>query len=134
MMCAERKFRDEDDFRSRFAQLRREDEAHAPAFNLSPRRGTRRPGRSTRTLIVAAACVTTMAAALFILLVPRKAERPPAKPIASLAEWRAPTDFLLDTPGRDLLKTVPAIGASQDYSEALRPRSKSPQSRKHVVP
>jgi|GEM_PF-3913187 len=26
-----------------------------------------------------------------------------------IAEWRAPTDFLLHTPGRELLTTVPSI-------------------------
>jgi hypothetical protein len=29
-----------------------------------------------------------------------------------ISEWQSPTDFLLKTPGDDLLKTVPRVGAS----------------------
>jgi hypothetical protein len=30
--------------------------------------------------------------------------------VASITEWKAPTDFLLETPGRELLRTVPRFG------------------------
>src|SRR6476659_5864137 len=39
--------------------------------------------------------------------------------VASLAEWKAPTDFLLETPGRELLRTVPEIGEWRGYTVAL---------------
>jgi hypothetical protein len=32
------------------------------------------------------------------------------EPVVSITEWRSPTDSLLETPGRDLLKSVPKLG------------------------
>ena len=32
--------------------------------------------------------------------------------MASIEQWTAPTDFLLETPGRQLLETVPLIGTT----------------------
>ncbi len=36
--------------------------------------------------------------------------------VASITEWKAPTDFLLETPGSELLRTVPEIGQWHFYS------------------
>jgi hypothetical protein len=44
----------------------------------------------------------------------------PPPPMAAVAQWIAPTDFLLDTPGREIVHTVPRIG------RVLTPRSVSP--------
>ncbi|HEY2292680.1 MAG TPA: hypothetical protein VGM86_18420 [Thermoanaerobaculia bacterium] len=87
-----------------FADLRREEERRTPPFDEVVRRGRTRPARATgllgaRPLWLAAAFAL---AALGVWLGVRTREpRPPAVP--PLAEWHSPTDFLLATPGRDLL-------------------------------
>lgn len=44
---------------------------------------------------------------------PRKVARKRARPTGPVvAEWRSPTDFLLRTPGDELLRTVPRVGDS----------------------
>jgi len=58
----------------------------------------------------------------------------PGKPVASLMEWKPPTDFLLETPGRELLRTVPAIGAVQNGLIAPPQHRRNPQVRKPVLP
>lgn len=125
-----------DDLRERFAALRREEEAQTPEFAL-PSPGW--AGRSRRwyagKLFAGAVCVATMVAAVFLLwLMPPKPEREPGKPFASLTEWKSPTDFLLETPGRELLRTVPAIGVWHDYNKASRPSQEHPQVRKQILP
>ncbi len=116
----------DDDLRDRFAALRREEEAQAPEFViLSP--GVAGHGRrlSVGKLTAIVACLVTMAAAIFLLrIVPQKPMREPGKPVASLTEWKAPTDFLLETPGRELLRTVPAIGVWHGNTKAPRLRQK----------
>ena len=131
----DRDFRD-DDLRDRFAALRREEEAQAPEFAVfSPGVAGHGRRRSRVKIMAVAACLVTVAAVVFWLrFVPQKAERAPGKPAVSLTEWRAPTDFLLETPGRELLRTVPAIGVWHDYSKASRLRQKHPQVRKLVLP
>ncbi len=42
----------------------------------------------------------------------------------SITEWKAPTDFLLETPGSELLRTVPQIGNWQGYSMGAGRRRK----------
>ena len=124
-------FRD-DDLRARFAELRREEEAQAPEFAF-PSPGWAGQGRrwSAGKLIAVAACLVTIVAAVFWLrLVPQGREREPGTHVASLTEWRAPTDSLLETPGRELLRTVPAIGVWRDYTTASRPRQRHPQGEK----
>jgi hypothetical protein len=132
---SDRDFQD-DDLRARFGELRREEEAQAPEFAF-PSVGWAGQGRrwSAGKLIAGAVCLVTMVAAVFLLrLVPPKPEQKPGKPVASLTEWRSPTDFLLDTPGRELLRTVPTIGVWRDYNQASRPGQKHPQVGKQVLP
>lgn len=89
---------------SAFADLRREEEGRTPPFDEVVRRGRTRSARAAgllgaRPLWLAAAVAL---AVLGVWLGARTREpRHPAVP--SLAEWRSPTDFLLATPGRDLL-------------------------------
>jgi hypothetical protein len=97
-----------------FSVLRQEDEAHAPPFiaeaSAQPQHSPRRPGWT-----LAAACVlaTTILAAFLWLRYespPRTAtpDRGSAQAV-SITEWRPPTDFLLNTPGREILRTAPVI-------------------------
>ena len=119
------------DLRDRFAALRREEEAQAPDFVVltTPRR-RRSPGK----FIIVVACVVAIVSAVFLLRpVPRKPGQGTGGNIASITEWKAPTDFLLDTPGRELLRAVPAIGDWRDYSQSSG-RQRHPQARKHALP
>lgn len=105
---------DSDDIlRRRFAVLRREEEQHAPEFSrlwhtrIGPRRHQVR-------WVAATACALI---ALLAFLWMRSAQRrPEEKTVASITEWKAPTDFLLETPGRELLRTVPEIGQWHVYT------------------
>jgi hypothetical protein len=102
---------DEDrDLQARFAELRRQDASQALEFaRLTHRRGAERKPFPLRKLAVAVACIAIVA-----LMVARLRPRPPLAPVPSLTEWKSPTDFLLQTPGRELLKTVPQFGAWPD--------------------
>jgi hypothetical protein len=115
----------DDELRNRFAALRLEEEAQAPEFSLLPP-ATGSGRRWIRGKLVAAAvCVVAMLASVVLLrLVAFKPGPEPSKPVVSLAEWRAPTDFLLETPGQELLRTVPAIGVWHDYNQSPAPWQK----------
>jgi hypothetical protein len=105
---------DSDDMlRRRFAALRREEEQHAPEFARlwQARAGAR---RLRARWFAATACLLI---ALLAFLWTRSAKRrPEEKTVASITEWKAPTDFLLETPGRELLRTVPQIGQWHVYT------------------
>lgn len=45
--------------------------------------------------------------------------------VALLSQWRSPTEFLLHTPGDQLLKTVPRLGGSLIEIKALAPEQKN---------
>ena len=129
----EEAFRD-DDLRARFAALRFEEESLAPDFALSSRRWVEPAGRwSAGRLVAVTACLAAMVAgALWLEMVPPKPGGA-GQPVASLTEWKAPTDFLLQTPGRDLLRTVPAIGVWHDYTGAAGEREKHPRVKKLIL-
>ncbi len=106
------------DLRSRFAKLRAEDGSETPPFALPAARNEeyrRRPfaGR----LVAATACTLLIAVAVLWVSISRRESVRPGQPVASLTGWRAPTDFLLQTPGREFLRTIPAIGTSGSYSK-----------------
>jgi hypothetical protein len=131
----DRVFRD-DDLRARFAALRREEESLAPEFALSSPRVTQGRRRSVgKRIAFAASLVSAIAVVVLVLrFAPQKAHPEAGNPVASLTDWKAPTDFLLETPGRELLRDVPAIGVWHDYTRATKPNRKHPVVRKHVLP
>jgi type VI protein secretion system component VasF len=100
------------DLRDSFAALRGEQEARAPEFVIPPRPVSKHGRRNASARLLAAlACVAAMMAAVLWLRTPAKTPRRTSDaPIASITNWKSPTNFLLDTPGRELLRTVPAIG------------------------
>jgi len=106
----------DNDLRSLFEELRREDEARTPAFTL-PGPSRMAPGSRLGRLAVLAASLAALVACFFLVRLMRQPERPPGTPAVSLTEWKAPTDFLLETPGREVLRTVPAIGVWQDRGQ-----------------
>ncbi|HVG90408.1 MAG TPA: hypothetical protein VNB54_02860 [Alphaproteobacteria bacterium] len=103
----------DDTLRRRFAALRREEDPQAPEFGTlwKSRAGARR--RQARWFATAVCMLVALLALLWIRSAQR---RPDEKAVASITEWKAPTDFLLETPGRELLRTVPQIGEWQVYT------------------
>jgi hypothetical protein len=102
---------DDPDLRQRFAHLRIEETRRMPSFTqiLSRRRPAARadfrPLGMTACLLVAIVTGTAMW---------HSRDRAPARPSASapsLADWRSPTDFLLQTDTLETWRTVPVIGA-----------------------
>ena len=100
-----------------FAALRAQEAAAARTFEhtlADARAQTRRQSRSM-PLRPAVAIIAVVLLALVVRAVP---VRPPdARPRSSAAPidltshlWRAPTDFLLDLPGAELLRTIPTLG------------------------
>ena len=72
-----------------------------------------------------AVVLVTMVTAILLFRPPRR--KPPRyapKSVTSITEWKAPTDFLLATPGRELLETVPQIGNWPGYSMGAGRRRK----------
>lgn len=64
----------------------------------------------------------------------RRAEDPERRALGAQLEnglWRAPTDFLLDVPGADLLRTTPSIGPE---SRALSVKTSSAPDRSSPLP
>ena len=82
-----------------FGKLKRADAETVPGFE-----SVLRPRRGHLWIWVPAAAV---AAALIMLSVRPTATEP--APVA-ISEWRSPTAFLLQTPGRAFLRELPAIG------------------------
>jgi len=88
-----------------FAARERRDEAASPGFARVLRRpvhGAR--GAGGRRWTLAAVGALLLALAVFGIV----SMRHPA-PAPTLADWKAPTDFLLDVPGGDLLDSTPAF-------------------------
>ena len=101
---------DEDqELQRRFAALRREEQEATPPFRRvwAAAQTSRRPRTRARFAVAA-----TVAAVVLGLLWLRTGTGPAPESgtSPSIAQWRSPTDFLLVTPGRELLSTVPAIG------------------------
>ena len=89
----------DEQLRGAFAELRRAETAHVPPY-VAPalsRRASRRRVGSTLAFAV------LLLIALAVVMIPRRPPQP------SLSAWRAPTDFLLQTPGRELLHSVPDL-------------------------
>lgn len=100
---------DEDrDLRGWFAAQRREEQEAAPPFRRvwAAARAQRRPRPRVRFAIAAVA----LALVALLWLRPDTGRAPEPGTSPSIAQWRSPTDFLLATPGRELLSTVPALG------------------------
>jgi hypothetical protein len=124
------------DLRDRFAALRRQEEAQAPGFTGPTVSGRKqlRP-RSPSILIAAAACLVSIAAAgLWLRTSSHRPQSDLGKPAASIMEWIPPTDFLLVTPGHELLETVPAIGTIRTSLIARTTRHKNPKVGRPVLP
>jgi hypothetical protein len=94
----------ERELRERFGALRAEVERVTPAFGLRPRPAKRRG--ATVWLAAAAAVVLIVAGRLAFF---DDAQSQAYTFDLAGAYWTAPTDFLLNTPGLELLSEVPEI-------------------------
>lgn len=95
--------------RDLFRAADRAQRAGAPPFAGLLRR--ERPPRTYRLALLAAAASLLLAGVIIHSL---RASRPaPSAPDSffSSVRWEGPTDFLLETPGKEILDTTPRIGA-----------------------
>ena len=112
-----------------FSALRREEQEQLPPFADVVRRGRTRTLRRVSPrhprLVWAAAEVVILAGLALWLSLRRPAPQVPVQ-LPSLAEWRSPTDFLLETSGQEILAT-PA-GWSRSVLD-LNPKLQLPERR-----
>ena len=87
--------------------------------------------RGTRVPVLAA-----IAAAVAVFVIGALVRQGPTRPDVALLDvdlgattWSSPTDFLLSTPGSDLMRMVPAVGAPRDWTPIGTPgRASAPES------
>lgn len=114
---------DEDrDLRDRFARLKREDRSIVPTFRAPMASERPRPRWPVPTAIAAAIVLIA-----FLIARPDRPSETSLHVDLGSASWRSPTDFLLDTPGSDMLRRVPAVGSPDDWAP-IDPRKRAPQS------
>jgi hypothetical protein len=101
---------DDRELRERFAALRREDEAGAPALERLLARARPRAGTGKEALRLGRPALALAAAAAVFLGIALLDPRKPPPSLPSITEWRSPTDFLLQTPGREVLESLPRFG------------------------
>jgi hypothetical protein len=97
---------DDHEIRALFDGLRRDEAKRIPPY--------RRPtsaAQSSRPVFLRAITAMLLIAAVGILLLRREQPQQPVPNEVASFTWTAPTDFLLDTPQSDLLRTTPRIGA-----------------------
>jgi len=101
------------DLAAAFRSLRRDEEEQCPPFAavLAETQRSSRRTVSLRPALAAAAGIGLIVLAVWIGL-QREAPRAREESQPSLAEWRSPTDFLLVTPGRELLASPAGLGHS----------------------
>lgn len=100
------------DLEELFRALRRRAATATPSFNatLAAARHGAQPRRPVR--LVAAVAAGIVIVLLAVTLVGRHEPRAGAVDLAATT-WEGPTDFLLQTPGADLLRNVPALGTTR---------------------
>lgn len=108
----------DDHLRELFQATRRRDAERAPSFAGTLAAARRAPAtRSGRGRVVVA--LAAAAALVLIAVLWRRPSRDQWMVPLSSAHWEAPTDFLLETPGAELLRTVPPVGVI-DQERKLR--------------
>ena len=98
---------DDTDLRERFAQLRAEERMGIPRFQVTAR--SRKPRIVWR--LVAAPALLLLIIILILTIRPRPTSFSDSDRMAArtVAAWHPPTDFLLRTPGSEMLTTTPRI-------------------------
>ena len=95
----------DDRLRSAFAELRRAEADHVPPFHV---------GRARSRLHSRLRVGSTFAFAIVLLIILAVSIIPRRPPQPSITTWRAPTDFLLKTPGQELLDSVPDLKGTRE--------------------
>jgi hypothetical protein len=95
----------ESDLRERFAQLRAEEQRGVPRFSIE----WRRRHVIWRAIAATAALLLIVVLSLTIRSHPTQFSASDRAAARSVAEWTPPTDFLLRTPGSEMLTTTPKI-------------------------
>lgn len=97
----------ESDLRERFAQLRAEERLGIPRFDSQPR--GRKRHVAWRVIAATAALLLVVIMIITIPSHPTRFSDSDRAVVRSVAEWHPPTDFLLRTPGSEMLTTTPHI-------------------------
>ena len=113
---------DDRELRDRFARLRHEDRSRVPAFRAPVAGEASKPMWPIPIAIAAA-----IALIAFVIARPDGPREASLHVDLGAASWQSPTDFLLNTPGRDMLRRVPAVGSPDDWTP-FDPRTRAPQS------
>ncbi len=109
---------DDDDLRGRFARLRSEDASRTGEFHGLLRRSRPKGGRARLTAWAVAGLAVILA--LLVVLDDRETQHKPPNPEVSITVWTSSTDFLLHTPGEEVLTTVPRLGEWPTATETGR--------------
>jgi len=104
---------DESNLRDRFQFLKSQDRALAPEFTGQPQPR----GRWVLNYRLAGAALALILLAGFSVKSFLHRPEPAEVSIAQISHWRAPTDSLLETPGGELLRTLPQFGENLTTSE-----------------
>jgi hypothetical protein len=113
---------DDRELRKLFARLKDEDRGRTPSFRAPAMTGA--PRRRPMARVVLAAAIVGIAV---VLARPDQTPRITVRPAVDLGTtaWRSPTDFLLNTPGSELLRSVPSVGSPDDWPP-MNPRGSAP--------
>jgi hypothetical protein len=112
------------DLRSRFAELRQAEQHHVGEFQAFLRRMSPRTGRVRTIPWFAISAALTILIAVIAFSVRPSGRRELTCPQVSITEWKSSTDFLLRTPGEEILQTVPRFGDWPRYNAAPGGNSK----------
>ena len=102
--------RDDHDLRDRFQRLRREDMAGVTPFQATLAAAAARRAASPRPPALRLAAAAAVIAALAVAVVLATRGRHGMAIDLARAPWEVPSDFLLQVPGAELLRTVPELG------------------------
>lgn len=95
--------------REQFAALRHTTGAGAPSFRSTLAEAARRRRPGTRLRYPVAVTLGAASVAALALAVAHSGGRRETLVDLTVVRWKAPTDFLLRTPGDELLRTMPAF-------------------------
>lgn len=103
---------DDPEIRQHFNAARERRESLAPSFHEileRPRRNERPASFHRVRLLVTAFVVFAVLISAYLVWYEKPVPRPLEAELSALTEWHSPTDFLLKTPGGELLEGTPAI-------------------------
>jgi hypothetical protein len=98
---------EESELRERFAQLRAEERRGISPFNVQARGRIQR--LAWRPIAAAVVLLLMVIAAVIVRPHPTTFSASDLAAVRSVAAWHPPTDFLMQTPGSEMLTTTPRI-------------------------